>query len=204
MAKYDFRFAIFGGSFNPVHNGHIMIAQLLKEELNIENLLIVPTKVSPFKQNEKFSASFEKRFNWIRKSFQGLDNFKISDVEWMMQNDISYTYLTLETLKKKLGEYPLILIGEDSLNSFTKWKNWQEIISKTSLGVYPRDSVKLDREKLIEDGLDFSKVLFPPLPKIDISSSLIRQRIAEGKSIRSFVPYSIEDELIEFYSSVNK
>ncbi len=200
MDNLNFKFAIFGGSFNPVHNGHVMIAQLLKEQLNVETLLIVPTKVSPFKTDEKYSASFEQRFNWLRKSFQDLKGFKISDVEWLMESDISYTYLTLGILREKLGEYPLVLIGEDSFGSFTKWKNWKHINSSTFIGVYPRHGITYDKDALLNEGLDLSRVLFPKMPIIDISSTMIRERISQHKSIRGFVPLSIENDLVDFYS----
>jgi len=186
------RYGIFGGSFNPVHNGHIIIAQLTIEYLKLEKLFIVPAYIPPHKSCKNL-INFEKRYKWVIESFRDLKKIEISDFE-IKKGGLSYTIDTIEFFVEKIGSVPFLIIGEDMAKMFHKWYRYEDILKKSKVCVYPRYrekvSLKLGDRFLIMD-----------LPLIQISSTNIRQRIKEGKSIKGFVPDSIIQELLEVYSA---
>lgn len=186
------KYGIFGGSFNPVHNGHIIIAQLVIEYLKLEKLFIIPAYLPPHKRNAKL-VDFEKRYNWLMESFRDIKKVEICDFE-MKKGGLSYTIDTIDFFTEKISPMPFLIIGEDMAEMFSKWYRYEDILRKSRVCVYPRyrERVNLDLE---------DRFLIMDLPLIQISSTVIRKRIKEGKSIKGFVPDSIVQELLEVYSS---
>lgn len=189
---------IFGGSFNPPHNGHIIIAQLVRELFKYSDMHIIPNSTPPHK---KVEVSFSKRFLMTKKTFEKINNIVVSDIENKL-GGISYA---INTIKYYENQYNKIfyLVGEDSLLSIDKWYKYEEILKRVTLIVYPRYRTKIkDKYEQIENTIKYlpHSIYLLDLPLIEISSSLIRQRVKEGKSIYGFVPDSIIDIVKEVYS----
>lgn len=128
------KIGIFGGTFNPVHNEHVLTAKAAIQALELDKLYIMPSHISPHKIGADV-ASFLDRFNMLKLAFDGVDKIEISDYE-EVKGGISYTYQTLEHFKNLYGEAELFfLMGEDMINDFPTWKN-PEVIAKTATIIF--------------------------------------------------------------------
>lgn len=186
------RIGIFGGSFNPIHNGHLIVAQCFTQDLNLDVCFFVPNHISPFKSHNSELLSDSQRLELIKLSIQDNPKFSIDDYEITKQG-ISYTFETILYFKKKYPNDTLfLLIGQDQLIDFKKWKNWEIILNNSTLVVanrsIPFKESKTDKylpTKYLE------RILFLNNPVIEISSTEIRKWIKEGKSIKYLVPKSV-------------
>ena len=187
---------IFGGSFNPIHNGHLIIIQMISEMIDFERFFIVPAKISPFKKENSGIIPFVKRFEWVKSAAEGIDRIEVSDIEGETICEVSYTIDTVRAFHKKFENPLLLTVGGDSFESFEKWKDWKEILNKCTLLVYPRkkEYTFFEKKEIAED-----KTIFLEAPIIEISSSQIRNRIKKRLSIRGFVPQMLEAEIEESY-----
>jgi len=132
------RIAVFGGSFNPPHNGHIRAAQAAKLALNADKLLIVPNAKPPHKAQEENVPSAETRLLLTRRAFEGIDGAEVSDIE-IRRGGLSYTVDTLTELKKRFPNDELILLmGTDMLTSFETWRDYRRIFNLATLAAFPR------------------------------------------------------------------
>ncbi len=197
------KIGIFGGSFDPIHIGHLFIANYSAEKLNLDKVFFVPAKVSPFKRHRKYLFSDDQRLEILKASISDNPKFEVSDFE-IKKGKISYTFITVEFFKRNFQNSNLyLLIGEDNLISFTKWKNWKEIISEVTIICYPRLVInnKLKSKVSLEELENYrSRIVFlEEAPVIDISSSFIRQTIKSGRSIRYLV-HEKALKLIEEYT----
>jgi len=197
--SYRRDYALFGGSFDPVHNAHVIIAQKLFEILNpLKKMYIVPAGCSPFKTDEE-NTPFDIRYRWCESAFSGLKGIEVLDIERDTGIEKpSYTIDTLNRFYDRFGEYPVLVIGEDSLQGFHKWRAFDEIMKKTTLSVYKRrfSSQLSEAERRYPDRISIHDTAY-----IEISSTEIRERLRRGKTIRGFVPQSIEVEVIAYYRS---
>ncbi len=126
------KIAIFGGSFNPVHNGHINICKWCQEEYNFDEILLIPTNIPPHKVATDM-LSGEHRVNMLKLATNELDFVTISDIE-LKEEGVSYTYLTIEKLKKIYPNDMLyLIIGSDMLFTFDKWVNYSQILENVTL-----------------------------------------------------------------------
>ena len=132
------RIAVFGGSFNPPHNGHVEAAKAAVRELCADKLIIIPAARAPHKEEEPGSPSAEERFSLSRLAFGELPNIELSDLE-LRREGLSYTVDTLNELKKLYPEDELILLmGSDMFLSFEKWKDYRRILELSSLAAFSR------------------------------------------------------------------
>ena len=179
---------LFFGSFNPIHIGHMIIAQTVFESTGIEELWFVVSPQNPFKRNKSLLHEFD-RLDLVEMAIRENPKFKTCDVEFHMPKP-SYTIDTLILLSEKHPNCRFRLImGEDNLLHFNKWKNSQQILEHFGLIVYPRPGqidVKLDAT----DNIEFVKS-----PLLDISATFIRNAIKEGRSIKYLVPESVERQI---------
>ena len=189
------RYGIFGGSFNPVHNGHVIIANLVLEYLKLDLLYVVPAKIPPHKIGERI-VGFNLRYRWIRKVFEGSKKIVVSDVEGK-RKEKSYTIYTIEHFISVHKEKPYLIIGSDNALNFDKWFMYERIIELSKVCVYPRRGYERRSDS---NSVDLEKFEWLDLPLIDISASAIRRRIIEGKPIDGYVPKSIIDEILEVYT----
>ncbi len=192
------KYAIFGGSFNPIHNGHIIIVQEMLDYLKqVDRLFIVPAGCSPFKKDMEDLAAFEYRFRWCEKAFDKIDKTQISDIEANYKPDFpSYTVDTLKKFFSVYSQYPALIIGEDSLSTFHRWKDYRKILETCELAVFRRRGYS---GKVSVDKRYLNKITVFDSPYIEISSSTIRERIKAGKSIAGYVPDSLEREIVDYY-----
>ncbi|HBF11694.1 nicotinate (nicotinamide) nucleotide adenylyltransferase [Thermotoga neapolitana] len=186
---------IFGGAFDPVHVGHIIVCLYTLEILELDRLVVVPAYNPPHK---KTSIPFEKRFEWLKKVFGGIEKIEVSDYE-RQRGGVSYSIFTIEHFSNLYKTKPFFIVGEDALSYFEKWYRYRDILEKANLVVYPRYCGKPYHEHARKVLGDLSKIIFLDMPIIQISSTEIRKRALAGKTLKGFVPEEIREEVEAFY-----
>ncbi|MCD6238575.1 MAG: nicotinate (nicotinamide) nucleotide adenylyltransferase [Thermotogae bacterium] len=189
------KICIFGGSFNPPHLGHVLISMFVKEQFAFERFVIIPSYIPPHKENEKI-ATFEKRFEWLNRIFED-----VSDIERRLGGK-SYTLKTLRYIKDETPDSKLyLLIGEDSFHNLPTWHEYEKIFDLSDIIVYPRfceknymNDLKITLKKY------WQRIIFLDTPLIQISSTLIRERVKEGKDVSHMLPASILEDVINTYT----
>jgi nicotinate-nucleotide adenylyltransferase len=182
---------ILGGTFNPIHLGHLITAQAVKEIRNLDMIIFVPAYISPHKTN-KLSESTAHRLRMLQLAIEEIPCFEFSDIE-LKARSISYTVKTLEEFKKKFDNLEFI-IGYDNIINFHTWKNPDKIIELAELVVLRR---KTNDEKIEKDKY-YKAANFVKTPVIEISSSEIRNRIKGGKPIDFLVPKKVKEYINTF------
>ena len=188
------KIGLFFGSFNPIHIGHLIIANTMVEDTDIERVWFVISPLNPFKSSNSLLHEFD-RLEMVEMAVE--DNFQLeaTDVEFHMPRP-SYTIDTLAWLSDRHPEHEFkLIIGEDNLNNFPKWKNHEVILEQYGLYVYPRPGSKASELK------EHSNVRIVEAPLVDISATFIRRRLLEFKSIRYLVPEKVREhiEIRKFY-----
>lgn len=183
------KIGLFFGSFNPIHNGHLVIASTMINESNLDKVWFVVSPQNPFKNTKSLLHEFD-RLDMVRAAVEGDDRFVASDIEFSMPKP-SYTIDTLTYLKEKYPSYEFVLImGEDNLTHFHKWKNHEQILEHFEIYTYPRP-------RNVETPFHtHEKVTITNAALMDISSTYIRKCIVSDKSINYLVPEKVK-ELIE-------
>ena len=173
---------LFFGSFNPIHIGHLIIANYIIENSGLTQIWFVVTPQNPFK-NKSTLLKDHHRLEMVNLAIEKYPHFRSSSVEFALPKP-SYTIDTLVVLKEKYPSYDFVLLmGEDNLNSFHKWKNYKQILKYHSLFVYPRiNSIQK------EQTMDHPRIHKISAPIIEISSTLIRSMIKEHKNVRPMLP----------------
>ena len=187
---------LFFGSFNPIHTGHMIIANLVKETTSVTEVWFVVSPQNPFKKNKRLLHEFD-RLDLVNVAISDDYQFRAIDVEFGMPKP-SYTIDTLTVLQEKHPDKEFhLIIGEDNLASFPKWKNADELLKHFKLIVYPRKGSKSS------DLINHAHVQMIEAPEVDISATLIRKLIGEGKSVKYLVPDSVSAQIQakKFYSN---
>lgn len=186
---------LFFGSFNPIHIGHLIIANTVAEQKDIEQVWFVVSPLNPFKSSKNLLHEFD-RIDMVELAIEGNFNLRASDIEFRMARP-SYTIDTLTYLSEKHPKYNFkLIIGGDNLKSFHKWKNHKAILDHYGLIVYPRPQSIFPEEIKAHPNV---KMINAPL--LDISATYIRKQIKEGKSIQYIVPQKVAEyiELKKLY-----
>lgn len=195
------RIGILGGTFNPIHLGHLLIAENAFEQFKLDRVNIMPAHISPFKLDTKVLDK-EDRKKIIELSIADNPHF-VMDPREIDSDSISYTYLTLSDIKANNPEDELFFIlGADSLKTIKNWRNPQIIFDNATVLAAVRDNDDIDALKLYADELKVlfnGNVGFIKTPTYDVSSTDIRRRIASGESVR----YMICDAAIEYITDNN-
>jgi len=181
---------LFFGSFNPIHIGHLIIANTMVEVTDMDQVWFVVSPQNPLKSSKTLLNEID-RLNMVELAIE--DNFKLraSNIEFSMPKP-SYTIDTLTYLSEKYPKHEFALIvGQDNLLSFTRWKNHQAILQHYSLYVYPRPGSKPT------DLQQHPKVNMVNAPMIDISATFIRDCVRNYRSIRYLVPPNVEQHILE-------
>ncbi len=175
---------LFFGSFNPVHVGHMVLANYMVEFTDIEKVWFVVSPHNPLK-NKKSLLDQNQRLHMVNLAIGDSDLFKSNNIEFGLSQP-SYTINTLAHLNEKYPQHTFsLIIGQDNLSSFHKWKNYEEIIKRFKLYVYPRPNAEAS-------DLDLHKnVIMTDAPLIEISSTFIRNALLEKKNVSFFVPESV-------------
>ncbi|AYB31031.1 MULTISPECIES: nicotinate (nicotinamide) nucleotide adenylyltransferase [Chryseolinea] len=180
------KIGLFFGSFNPIHMGHLIIANLMAETSDLKKVWFVVSPQNPLKPAKGLLHEFD-RYDMVRAAI--FDNYKLeaSDVEFHLPKP-SYTIHTLVHLKEKHPDKEFrIILGEDNLESFTRWKNYQQILDYYGLYVYPRPHTQLSELRT------HPNVTMIDAPTLDISATFIRNCIRKKQSVRYLVPDAVEE-----------
>ena len=181
------RIGVLGGTFDPPHIGHLLLASDARDALSLDRLIFVPAGSQPFKVNAPPVASPQDRLEMVRIAVADDASYTVDDAE-ISRKGLSYTVDTLEHLSTRYqGAKLFLLLGEDSVASFDQWRDPQRIRELASVAAMRRDDASGGGVKSLPDG-----VVELSARRVDISSTEIRKRLRAGKSIKGFVPEGVE------------
>ena len=186
------RTALFFGSFNPIHVGHMVIANTMVQQEGIDEVWFVVSPQNPLKERHTLLADHH-RLQMVRRAVDDIYRLRVCDIEMHLPIP-SYTVVTLAALGEKYPDREFSLImGSDNLDTFERWRNYEYILEHYRLHVYPRPGS--EKCKLASH----SHVTMADVPMMDISSSYIRNRIAEGKDVRYLLTEPVYQYLTEMH-----
>ena len=186
---------IFGGSFNPIHNGHITLAKAFLEKENLDEVWFMVSPQNPFKVNQQLLAD-HLRLELVRKAIAHNPQFKASDYEFQLPKP-SYTWNTLQHLRHDYPTYRFtLLVGGDNWAAFDRWYHAEDILANYKIVVYPRLGQEIDKTILP------ANVSLLQTPLINVSSTDIRHRVEQREDISRLVPADIENEIQRLYSAI--
>ncbi|MGN6646333.1 MAG: nicotinate (nicotinamide) nucleotide adenylyltransferase [Cytophaga sp.] len=191
------KIGLFFGSFNPIHVGHLIIGNTMTETTDLDEVWYVVSPQNPFKKNQSLLHEFD-RYDMVAAAIADNPAFRVSDIEFNLPKP-SYTIDTLTYLSDKYPQHAFVLIiGEDNLDQFTNWKNYEQILAQYELYVYPRpdSSNNVLREH--------PKVKLVDAPLLEISATYIRNLVNKGKSIRYLVSKEVEELILsrKYYRNI--
>jgi nicotinate-nucleotide adenylyltransferase len=181
------KIGLFFGSFNPIHVGHLIIANYMANFTELDEVWFVVSPQNPFKEKKSLGNMYD-RLEMVNLAIEGAEKLRASDIEFKLPQP-SYTIDTLVHLEEKYPNRDFVLImGEDNLAGFTKWKNADIILRDYRIIVYPRPGYDGGDLK------DHPSVTMTDTPVMELSSTFVRKAIKEGKNIKFFIP----DKVLEF------
>ena len=176
------RIGIFGGSFNPIHVGHVALAKAAREACGLDEVWLMVSPQNPLKRDMALLDD-QKRLEMAQKALEGVEGVKVSDYEMHLPKP-SYTWHTLQALAKDNPDSTFtLIIGGDNWAHFERWYHWQDILRMCDIAVYPREG--------------YTGTFDAPL--VNVSSTAIRQKVKEGQSIQGLVPDSIIPLVEQYY-----
>ena len=179
---------LYFGTFNPIHVGHLIIANHLVEFSDLDEVWLVVTPHNPHKQKSKLLNDYH-RLEMVRLATEDYPKLKPSNIEFNLSQP-NYTVDTLVHLEEKYSKHKFSLImGQDNLHSFHKWKNYEVILQRHHIYVYPRNTLDNNENQLS----NHSKVHKIEAPIVEVSSTFIRNGIKEKKNIRPMLPEKVWD-----------
>ena len=180
------KIGLYFGTFNPIHVGHLIIANHIAENSDLEQIWLVVTPHNPHKQKNTLLDDYQ-RLHLVHLATEDYPKIKPSDIEFKLAQP-NYTVHTLAHLKDHFPQHEFSLImGEDNLNSLHKWKNFEYILENHDLYVYPRVSVNEENNDL----LNHARVHKVAAPIVEISSTFIRENIKNKKNFRPLLPEKV-------------
>lgn len=184
------RIGLFGGSYNPIHVGHVHIGRTMLKELALDEVWYMVSPQNPLKVNSNLLDE-EIRLHLVEVALSSELGLKACDFEFHLPRP-SYTWDTLQSLK---AEYPdnefMLIIGGDNWEHFSRWAHHEEILRDYKIAVFPRETQNASNE-YAELPLNVSIV---NVPLVNVSSTMVRERLSKGESIKGLVPESVEDEI---------
>jgi nicotinate-nucleotide adenylyltransferase len=185
------KIGLFFGSFNPIHIGHLILANYILENSNMDELWFVVSPQNPFK-DKKSLLTDHNRLDMVQLAVKNYPKMRASNVEFSLPKP-SYTIDTLTYLKEKYPNYSFALImGEDNLDSLPKWKNAEKLMCDYQIIVYPRT---FEGEKKDSEYLQHENISMVNAPIIELSATEIRNMIKEGKNVRPMLPPEVFEYL---------
>lgn len=187
------RVALFGGSFNPIHNGHIALAEAVLTARLADEVWLMVSPQNPLKQQADLLAETTRL--WLaQKALSGRERIKVSDFEFHLPRP-SYTWNTLQALHEAYPDVTFsLLIGGDNWQCFHKWAHYAEILANYSIIVYPRAESEVDERQLPANVTLLHVPLFP------YSSTDVRNKVKRGECIAKYVPKAVLDDVIKAYT----
>ena len=186
---------LFFGSFNPIHVGHLIVANTMATVTDLEQVWFIVSPQNPFKKNKSLLHEFD-RYDMVERAISDNSRLKASDIEFSMPRP-SYTIDTLIRLQEKYPQHQFkLIIGEDNLEQFANWKNYDKILDYFGLYVYPRPKAAESPFK------QYPTVRIVESPLLDISATYIRDCLRQNRSIRYMVPEVVEEMILrkKFYT----
>ncbi|TAE24760.1 MAG: nicotinate-nucleotide adenylyltransferase [Cytophagales bacterium] len=194
------KIGLFFGSFNPIHVGHLIVANTMATNSDLDQVWFVVSPQNPFKKAKSLLHEFD-RLDMVERAIADNSRLKTTDVEFSMPRP-SYTIDTLRKIQEKHPQHTFTLImGEDNLDQFANWKAYEEILTGFGLYVYPRPSRDGGSAKP-SPFHEHPNVRFVQAPLLDISATFIREAIRANRSIRYMVPEVVEEMIVrkKFYT----
>lgn len=186
------KIGLYFGSFNPIHIGHLIIANYMANFTDLDEVWLIVSPHNPLKQRKGLSNMYD-RLEMAKLATENSLKLKVSDIEFGLPQP-SYTIDTLAHLEEKYpGRKFSLIMGADNLASFKKWKNYEVLLQNYSLFVYPRPGIDL------AEWTDHASVTITDTPQMEISSTFIRKAIKDGKNAQYFLP----DAVLAFIDSKN-
>lgn len=183
------RIGIFGGTFDPIHNAHLLLAETAQREYRLDLVIFVPCHQQPLKDDRPM-ASDGNRLRMLELALENRDDWRISDLE-IRRGGTSYTFDTLIEIRRSMGEEHeyFLLIGGDSGREFDQWYRAEEIAEMAQVVVAPRDGFSLDEcpERFRE------RFQIVHMPRSDISATQVRSRLTRDEDIEGLVPEKVRD-----------
>ncbi|MGZ5190782.1 MAG: nicotinate (nicotinamide) nucleotide adenylyltransferase [Flavisolibacter sp.] len=192
------KIGLYFGSFNPIHVGHLVIANHILNETDLDKVWFVVSPLNPFKESDNLLNEYD-RLHLVQKAIESDNRLKASDIEFSLPKP-SYTVHTLAYLKEKYPNYSFsIIMGSDSFQNLGKWKNADVIIRENPVIVYKRPGFDVDNNLNVQ-------LTIMNAPLLEISATHIRELIRTGKSIKFLVPPSVEEEILAsgLYKKIQK
>ena len=185
------RIGLFGGSFNPIHNAHIALASTIREEARLDEVWFMVSPQNPLKQAQDLLGENE-RYDMVELALESREKeLKASNYEFHLERP-SYTWKTLEALKKDFPQHEFsLIIGGDNWVAFPRWAHNEEILANHHIYIYPREDSEIDEATLPKN------VHLIHTPKINITSTMLREMVRNGKDISAFVPEVVAKTIAE-------
>jgi len=191
MPAKNNKIGLFFGSFNPIHNGHLMLAKYILNEYDLDEIWFVVSPQNPLK-DKKTLLDEHHRLQLVRLAIEDEPKFKASDIEFKLERP-SYTINTLVHLKEKHKRPFVLLMGADSAASLKKWKNYEAILDDYEVYVYPRQGDDIDAI------LKHKNLKIINAPQIELSATYIRQAIKAKKDVRFLLSERVYDYVQEMH-----
>jgi len=186
------KIGLFGGTFNPIHNGHLAVAKAVIEKLKLDKTWFLPSGKHPLKNNSNF-LSYEQRFELIKIAIENYPEFEVHDFDFQ-KNKLSFTDELIKRLRKKFpGHEFYFIIGADNVPELPLWHNYKWLLDNVKIVVVNRPDI--DRSEW--EKLDFmNKLIFVEMKPVNISSTEIREKINQQESIKGIVPKRVEKKIL--------
>jgi len=176
------KLGLLGGSFNPIHNAHLVIATRVAEALRLDRVLFIPTAISPLKRRDDLAPA-RHRWAMLKRALRGNPLFRACDLE-IRRGGVSYTVDTLREIRKRTGADLYLIVGADALNLFPRWRQAEEVRKLATLVAAARPGhrrrLRLPKRHIVD------------VPLLEISGTQIRDRVRKGLSVRYLIPESVE------------
>jgi nicotinate-nucleotide adenylyltransferase len=182
------KIGLYFGSFNPIHHGHLIIANYIVQNTNLEQAWFIVSPQNPLKSSVDLLNEYHRLY-LIKIAIEGEKNLRASDIEFGLPKP-SYTSNTLAHLHEKYPEHEFsIIMGSDSFQNITRWKNYQFILENYPVYIYKRPNHE------ITQNFPEASIIHVYAPLLEISATHIRENIKNGKSIRYLVPDKVQEEI---------
>ena len=193
------RLGVIGGTFDPIHLGHLVLAESAREELGLERILFVPAG-DPWRKQGRFVAPSEHRLAMVRLALEGIPEYEVCTLEAERPGP-SYTADTLETIAgENVGADLYLLLGQDALADLPNWRHPDRIVRSATLAVARRSSPPpwQAAAEVLERRLPgvLARIHWLDMPAIDITATTIRERVRAGRSIRYLVPATVKEYIL--------